>query len=587
MGSLLGYSAFFPDQPAKSKSHYATLMGREFLFASACHFLSYFRLNAIPPMAELIREWFTYNEIKAHNNPGFAPVNTKFQDLQKSYPQAAFKLLTVESFLRMFMWLRDHPEISEKSALEGPEQCLPFFQLYLLFNDDVLKGFETARLSVKGIQDDKSFIRLALAMSFPQQDFLNVDYAQLLMTQFYKAAKLLEFLSGDERFQPILARFLDVMRCNSKEDYLRRIGPAVIASLFNTKPGWTMLNVPPGEGFDDACLFLESLSVQSNAEQSFQENDYLILRNNPLHELKKGNYRVIFDEFMIKKVYNGFFFRLSDLARNEKMLFTGDLLGILRDEFSEGTLLYNTLQEIYSTDRGTVTITGKRFKEEHLKVEPDFYLREGRRIVLFESKDFYIKGEYKISYDFTKIEPELYKDRLGKAVKQLATNMGRIMTNSLPLDKNYDPKEVTVFPVIIVHDALYTAPGLNYHVHYWLEDELIKIRTEIGVEKFNAVRIYPVTIVEIDTLILYQHHLKNKQLDLIDILEDFHRMVRYGWRGFKNRQEAERYANQSLLPFSEFIRDRAYRSNIILNTNHIDDLLLKFGLSKDGKAPNL
>jgi hypothetical protein len=401
MFNLLGYSILYPDLTPKEKAHYAGLIGRDLLLQTSCHFLSYFRLNAVPPLEHLIQEWFTYNNNSFAVNPDYPDVIRRLMVVRQQFPGANIQLLTVESFLRMFTWLLENPQLTNEVRGSGPKQCLPLFQLYLLFNEEVAKALKHGRESVESPKDDKRFIRLILVNSFPQQDFINIDYAQLLMTQFYKAAKLFDFLSADPAYAALLERFLASMHCRTKEDYFSKIGPAVIGGLVKQTPGWTILNVPDRVGFEESCEFLENLAIRADASPQAEENDYLLLRSNPLHELAKGKYRVIFDAFMIKKVYNGMLFHLFALAKN-KSIFPEDLPGTLRDKFSEGTLLYGVLNEMYP-DPEVVKIPGSKFKEVYLPTEPDFYLRLGRIILLFESKDFYMRGVDKLSHDFGKI----------------------------------------------------------------------------------------------------------------------------------------------------------------------------------------
>jgi hypothetical protein len=55
-----------------------------------------------------------------------------------------------------------------------------------------------------------------------------------------------------------------------------------------------------------------------------------------------------------------------------------------------------------------ILITGENFK--NLEREPDFYFRDENVIILFESKDFFMSGKSKLSYDFDMIEGELMKE---------------------------------------------------------------------------------------------------------------------------------------------------------------------------------
>ena len=193
-------------------------------------------------------------------------------------------------------------------------------------------------------------------------------------------------------------------------------------------------------------------------------------------------------------------------------------MGKIRDEFSEGILVYDTLTKMFQATEA-VTKTGNEFKAAKIDREPDFYARITNNVLLFESKDFYIPGSSKLSYDFDIIEGELKKDgRLGKAVKQLKRNIERTVLAAC-FRYSYDPLQVKIFPVIIVHDSLYSTPSLNYWVNKWLTDEIAILQQENAFPGFDYSGISAVTIIEIDTLILYLHHFQTHQLNLIPLLE--------------------------------------------------------------------
>ena len=189
-----------------------------------------------------------------------------------------------------------------------------------------------------------------------------------------------------------------------------------------------------------------------------------------------------------------------------------------------------------------------------------------------------MRGVDKLSYDFGKINAGLKKDRLGKAVKQLAKNIERVMLGTMPIDRVGEGKDPVIFPVIVVHDALYSAPGLNYWVHYWMEEELDKVKRTIGKDTYDRVKQYPVTVLEIDSLILYQQHLRRGELDLVGLLKGFNAEVQYGKRGFLTAMEADTYARKSVLPFAKFVADEVHRRKLVIDQRHIEAILIKYGI---------
>src|ERR1700722_16988213 len=140
MYSLLGFSILYPDQIPPDRTDLASKIGRDLLLQGACHFLSYFRLSAVPSLDDILKEWFTFNEYTYAENPNYTDVADRLEKVREDYPHAHIEMLVVESFLRLFSWLLEHPELPGQVDNIGPATCLPLLQLYLLFNDDVLAG---------------------------------------------------------------------------------------------------------------------------------------------------------------------------------------------------------------------------------------------------------------------------------------------------------------------------------------------------------------------------------------------------------------------------------------------------------------
>lgn len=574
---LLGFTDLFPSAPRQTKDAYGKRIGKDLLYKTACHFLSYFRTKSVPANKALIQEWFTFNEIKYYQLPYYHYVITSYNVASNDDLEKNLKILNVESFLKLFTWLATEANIPETIQKEDPSLTLPLFQICLLFNDEVLKNFEIARNSAKKTEDDKSLQRLILAMAFPQNDFLNADYAQLLVTQFYKAIKALDFMSQNEKYKNLLSKFLQEFHCDSKEEYLKSVGAAIVLGLQNMRAAWTTLNVPLNADFEKSCAILEKLCMQEHDESLFEQNDYFSLRSNPLRKIKKGEYMIIYDLFLIKKLYTGLVFRLSKLTNEDQSIFKENFLGAFRIEFSEEILLYDSVKHIYGM-HNAVQKTGAEFKNVKLEREPDYYVRNNDRILLFESKDFFIKGETKLSYDFNKIETELKNGRLEKAIEQLLRNIERVFLKQLILDANYDTEKIAIFPIVVVHDALYSCPALNFWINHWLDDGLKELKGKEELLQFDFTSVMPVTVVEIDTLILYQDQFQTMELDFENLLIQYHEHVQFRKKDFQTTLELEKHALQSAIPFAEFARQVAHEKNIQIDHKNLTQLLRQYNI---------
>lgn len=337
------------------------------------------------------------------------------------------------------------------------------------------------------------------------------------------------------------------------------------------KPSWTILTLENTTDKEKSAHILDKLAIDEAETSAIEQDDYLQLRNKPFQKLTSDEYRIIFELFLIKKIYNGLIFKLSSYDKN--------FIGNIRDDFSEGILVYETLNFILGNWAHKL-ITGNEFKNAGLKREPDFYSRRDNLIMLFESKDFFMRGEYKLSYDFNIIEGELMKDgRLKKAVTQIVTNIERCLLSEIPVDDISTVNDKIIIPSIIVHDSIYSAPALNFWVYYWFIDELQRVKDNPNLKHINFDNIRPITVIEIDTLILYEGQFKSGNFDLVFLLEKYHEHVQFSEVNKLPPEKIEEHALKSAISFSEFVRDFALSNGLDINFTIISKMLSEYGIN--------
>src|SRR5690606_38611010 len=146
---------------------------------------------------------------------------------------------------------------------------------------------------------------------------------------------------------------------------------------------------------------------------------------------------------------------------------------------------------------------------------PDYYIRKGSNIMIFESKDFLIPAPVKESCDFEQYEKEFkkslyYKEKDGKitkkAVLQLIENVRRILDKTNDFDANYDLSRINIYPILITHDNQYDVVGFNNLLNHWFQTELSKLVAE----GYRIRSVRPLTVVNIDSLIFHQDTLNSK-----------------------------------------------------------------------------
>lgn len=570
MQRLLGFKDFFPNEKPHEKEYYASKLGKEIIEKSTCFFLSFLRHKGTPDVNPLLQEWFTFYDFKWFKSPTYWQIEAEYRRIKNHHQGEEHSIISVESLLNMFLWVRDNNHVPDIIESHDASSSLPLLELVLLFNDDVLKNYEKASQSISQFGDDRKMQRLILAGSFSQSDLINIDYAQLLYTQIYKKAKLLKFIEAEQKYSHLLAKLLTEFKCDTKEEFLKAVGAAAIIPLKSYRPSWTILSLENTPDKEKSSHILDNLAIGEAEAIIIEQDDYLQLRNKPFQKLSNEEYRIIFELFLIKKIYNGLIFKLSSYDK--------DFLGNIRDDFSEGVLLYETLKFILGNGVSKI-ITGNEFKDVGLKREPDFYSRKDNVIMLFESKDFFMRGEYKLSYDFSIIERELMKDgRLKKAVTQIVTNIERCLLSEIPLDDIKSIDDKVIIPSIIVHDSIYSAPALNFWVYYWFIDELQRVKENPNLKHINFDNIRPITVIEIDTLILYEEQFKNGGFELVSLIERYHEHVQFSQVNNLPPEKIEEHALKSAISFSEFVRYVALSNGVDINFTIISKMLNEFGI---------
>ncbi len=541
---LLGYKDVYGKYSMSPKNVLARRVGRKAILDTSALLLTYCRKGTHISLPNIIKMFFSYGgQFDIH---GYHLVMQRIHTIVREAHGMPLYVLCEEALLDLYTWAAESTDMPEDGNGLGDENSTDLLKLVLLSNDKVLERYSKAQKSVR-LQNDRRLLRQLLAERFPQTDLVEIDYGKLLYSQVYKLMQLLNFLETTPAYEKLFNRLLQDFDVKNKEEFFKALGGAVFTALNLNKTGINYLVVEKTPEAIKNFEFLDRLA-HSTTEVEQGPADYIFLRDRPLQKMDDLSYQIVFDFFLIKKMYNGLMFKLSGYCNDDKTLLNAPFFGMIRDEFIEGILVYDTMNAVVSVSK-TVVVTGNEFKAAKVGREPDFYCRHNDKILLIESKDFFITGEEKRSYDFNIIMNGLSRDgRLQKATLQLATNVMRTLQQKLLLDTAYIPTKVDIYPAVIVHDSLYNCTALNYWTNEWFQDELKKIKAEPEFAGVDITKVRPVTLIDIDTLILYRSHFESGTLNLYDIIEEYQKYVDFKSASDTNHQRA-------IIPFSEFAAD--------------------------------
>lgn len=495
---------------------------------------------------------------RKENNDFANEVNTKLNALQAKY-KTPIKIINPATALQIFEFAFDHLDDQE---IQTPAEIeINIFKAILAQNEVNTQLQEKAGDSTQHLPMPGMLFMLTLSQNFPFFDLLNYDLREVFATQTIKSIFLFEFLSEHPDTGPLLTAYLAAFNLTEWKDFLKGVMPLMIATLKKDREAYTDIVVSPGPDFDESTAFIEKLILKD--EEPLQDYDFRKIRGNPFFKVEEGVYRVIYDLFVVELIHKGLYFKLSeinnglpqeDMIKNFRSFYT--------DEFSERYLLYRLLASIYQ--KRYVKFTGSEMKAEGYDAEPDYYIRNGRKVFLFESKDILINAEVKTTYDFGLHEPEFrkklyYEDKTGKggvvkrankAVLQLTHNIVRLLDKKFSFDQNYKANHLVIYPIVILYDRMYQVPGLNYLVNEWYQAELLNLQAQ----GWPIENLQPITIIDIDCLILHQDVLRNRNIVLEEVIDAYHHFVKINSKkAFQDLDDARQYYQDKTISFPYFM----------------------------------
>lgn len=325
----------------------------------------------------------------------------------------------------------------------------------------------------------------------------------------------------------------------------------------NMNESYTDFTVPFGDSYKKACAFLDKLIVEN--EEDLNEHDFLTLRSKPFYKIKEGVYRIVFNLFVVEKIFKGMYFLLRDVNKTlPEVEQVKSLKSLYGDYFSERVVLYNTIEVIYADK--CIKFSGQDLVERKISAGPDYYVRKHKDILIFESKDFLIPADAKISFDFARYEEEFEKKLYfeingGKekhvGIMQLISFIKKLLTKDFSADTNYNYREVSIYPIIVVHDHQYNAPGFNRLIDYWFQSEL-EILNDEGL---YTEHVKSLIVINIDSLIYHQVGL-SENISLNKVLEKYiEHIKKQDNRKFRSKEEMEACILSKQIAFSTFINE--------------------------------
>jgi hypothetical protein len=460
----------------------------------------------------------------------FTPPNLSDARLLKRYVESRQKPTCIISnyaslyVLEAALSLPD--DCNSDESTYNPKWEIQILKAYLSANHKIVSREDQLSDQIKKLNESEQFAAYQLCIPLSYYDYEKYDN-RMLMAQITKAVHFFKFLEEDKRYAQHLRLFCEKYNCKSWEDYMHRYIQLPIDKLLEEiksgkKLGHTEIKLRENDTyFNERSAFLDEFSINNHISQHQHIDDFLQLRNFPLYKKDKTTYIVLFEIFLVERIYKSLYFEFNKIDGSIEEVNRSDFRGMIAYNFSERYLAYKLLDGIFDK-KNFIAITGSDFKKDDKKVkgEPDYYARshDGKTIFLFESKDILLNAKTKVSQDCNKILATLKKklcDDVG--IEQLKTNITKVLKKTLPRDTDYEARDVNIYPILLLHDRIYSVSGLNFFLNRWYSEAIDQVRKTTEVPE----RIKPLTVIDIDTLILLQDLEHGKNYKLKTLIDDY------------------------------------------------------------------
>lgn len=329
--------------------------------------------------------------------------------------------------------------------------------------------------------------------------------------QFLKVYYFFSFCESHSKYSAYLNLFLSSIGLSSYKQYLWKLLGPYLNLMVSDQPTPKMHI----DDSDEMLHFYDRFII--NGKISSPDKDYRPLRQYPLFKSEKKTYVFMDFRFFVDKFYQGFLF---DFAAITKISYD-KLKTDMGNEFSEHVLFYMVMSKCFS-NYGSTRLTGDEIRAKIGSGEPDYYIRNGSEIFLFEFKDNLIPADIKYAGEAEKIKNgilermEKNSDGKRKGITQLMNSI-RDIGSGLYNEKAVDHaqgNEIQIYPIIVHSDITLESCGVNYFLNKRMMSRVREFRP-------SNLAIRNLVMINIDTLIKLQDYFKAGKLDLGDCINNY------------------------------------------------------------------
>lgn len=382
-------------------------------------------------------------------------------------------------------------------------------------------------------KDPLFLAKVSMRVDLPIVEFkLHKDFR----TQFYKAIQFFKFCEADSCFSTYLPKFYSDHKTKNWRDYLLQIFFFLEASLKNQ---YILVDDSNDSLSKSAHSFFDQFVIDPEDDilKKLWTDDQgmTYLRDHFLLRVSDKIYLLLNVNLLVDKMYQGMKFDFFKSIKKHGLL-TKDgkkyinyphFNSVLGEVFSEPKMLYPFLHKCFDGIADKL-IEGETLNANGMTGAPDFYMREGDTLFLFEYKDLTLGDSVKFSQNEEFIKQQILEricyDGIDSNGKYKRKGGGQLLAtiDNLLNKHSFDQYDSNVnlikkiCPIIVTTDSAFSSLGVNAIVIAAFN----KILNEKGY-KFGDVFLSVPVIIDFDTLIKLGYMLSIKKINLWKVVCDY------------------------------------------------------------------
>ena len=392
------------------------------------------------------------------------------------------------------------------------------FDLLLAINEQKVTKFKFS------VNTSNELAKMLFVNQYSSSEFSNLNGKLTLVEQMYYARTFFEFITSREEYSDLYNYFLSLYGIVRWQDYYRTI---LMLGVIGIEKGLNHIKLSKCD--TDSILdknVLKQISKEKNSyietEVEDKNRDISIFRSKPLIHINNDEYCPFCVQLMLYRLYNGIYFDLL----NSNFAYKKKKCGLFYKEiFVEKYLFDRTLLSCLNECRistcfpQTELIETQDFVDiEEENNQPDFYVREGNNVFIFECKAVKLNGELKTDSDVdnimaeisNKLHSKVYTIQKGKVkylnnpkpegIGQLINHIISIENHSFKWD-SCSSEDFVYYPILVLENREVAQNSLSSILNDWYQNDMA--RTGISNAKYR-----PVIVITIKTLFLYNYQFK-------------------------------------------------------------------------------